>query len=279
MFVWPDYLDRLRAQLSKKPKEWGAGKTLVFSMLTDGFSPHLIKDGTTETSLRLVLDRTSFRIRVLTKNAIVGTSHWLRFFAAHRDRFVIGLSTGTLDNKWAKQVEIGTPSPTARLSALRKLQDAGIPTFGMLCPVFPDALGQDQLEQLIEQVRPDYVEHVWAEPYNDRQNWQAVRDGYDRDSVGYRWLTDVYERRHRGIWSEYATELYVRLRDKAVSEGWLGKLRYLLYEDQISEEDCDAFRGLKGVLLQSKPADNGHSRNPGIAALQQSEAGLSCEVT
>lgn len=31
MFVWPDYLDRLHAQLSKKPKEWGAGKTLVFS--------------------------------------------------------------------------------------------------------------------------------------------------------------------------------------------------------------------------------------------------------
>jgi hypothetical protein len=71
--------------------------------------------------------------------------------------------------------------------------------------------------------------------------------------------------------------LYVRLRDKARREGWLRKLRYLLYvrklryllyEGGITENDAKIFRGLKGVLLQGKPADDGKSHNPYMAALQ-----------
>ncbi len=274
MFVWPDYLERLHKQISKKPKHWGAGQTLVYSMLTDGFAPQLIKDGTTEATLRLVLEHTSFRIRVLTKNAIVGTSRWIRFFAEHRDRFVVGLSTGTLDDNWAKRGEVGTPNPTARLKSLKKLQDAGISTFGMLCPVFPDMLDGDQLERLVDAVNPEHVEHLWAEPINDRHNWRVVRDGYGLESYGHKWLTDVYGSGRKDLWSAYATELYTRLRDKARNEGWLSKLRYLLYEDQISAEDSQAFSGLDGVLLQSKPTGEGVSRNPSFAALQGQSIGL-----
>ncbi|MCH8149253.1 MAG: hypothetical protein IH987_14930 [Planctomycetes bacterium] len=268
MFVWPDYLDRLREQLGKKSKGWGRGETLVYSMLTDGFSPYLVSSGITETSLRLVLEKTSFRIRVLTKNAIVGTSRWTRFFCEHSDRFVVGLSMGTLDDRWAKRVEVGTPSPTSRLKALRKLQDAGVPTYGMLCPIFPDVLEGDQLEKLIDRIRPQEVEHVWAEPYNDRQNWEAVRSGYRRGGHGHRWLTEVYEQGRKDLWSKYATELYMRLRDKADREGWLGKLRYLLYEDQITQQDSRMFEGLEGVLLQSKPDKDGRSRNTWLATMR-----------
>jgi DNA repair photolyase len=244
MFVWPDYLHQLKAQLSKKDKDWGAGRTLVYSMLTDGFSPELITSGMTEASMRMVLEQTEFRIRVLTKNAIVGARYWVNLFTEHSDRFVVGLSTGTLDDQWAKRVEIGTPAPTARLAALRKLQDAGIPTYGMLCPVFPDVLDSEQLEKLVDAVDPARVEHVWAEPYNDRHNWRAVRDGYQPNSHGHKWLTEVYERGRKDLWSAYATELYTRLRNKAKREGWMYKLRYLLYEDQISKEDSRAFAGL-----------------------------------
>jgi DNA repair photolyase len=269
MFVWPDYLDRLSDQLSHKRPDWGTGQTMVYSMLTDGFAPELVKTGVTESSLRLVLEQTGFRIRALTKNSIVGTSRWTRLFREHHDRFIVGLSIGTSDDQWAKRVEVGTPSPTSRLAALRKVQDAGIQTYGMLCPVFPDVLENNQPEKLVDQIRPELVEHVWAEPYNDRQNWRAVRSGYQRDSYGYRWLTDVYEHGRKDLWSRYATDLYVRLRDKARREGWLHKLRYLLYEDQITKEDSRQFKGLHGVLLQSKPGDDGRSRNPWFAALQR----------
>ena len=238
-------------------------------MLTDVFSPWLVKNGITEKALRLVLENTQFRIRVLTKNSVVGNRRWIDFFRQHPDRFVVGLSTGTTDNRWAKKIEVNTSLPSVRLRALEKLQQAGIATYGMLCPVFPDVLDGDHLERLVDSIQPDLVEHVWAETYNARQNWQKVRAGYSVGSVGYRWFTDVYEERRTDVWSNYATELYVRLRDKAVREGWIHKLRFLLYERNISRDDAARFDGLEGVWLQAKPGTDGFSRNPHMAALQR----------
>lgn len=270
VLTWPDWREKLRAQLAKCGGDFGSGKTLVFSMLTDGFAPHLVQSGATRDALDLILERTQFRIRVLTKNAVVGRPQWLDFFRAHDERFVVGLSTGTTDDAWAKKVELLTALPTNRLKALRNLQHAGVPTYGMLCPVFPNMLLDDRLEQLIDAIHPDQVEHVWAEPYNDRQNWQAVRDGFDPSGETYRWMTDVFggQKKDHALWSAYATELYIRLRDKARAEGWLHKLRYLLYEAKITASDAGQFAGLEGVLLQSKPGMDGKSRNPHIAALQ-----------
>ncbi len=69
----------------------------------------------------------------------VGTAKWLKLFTQNPTRFVVGLSTGTLDAEWARRVEVGRPLPKARIAATQALQAAGVPTFGMLCPVFPDA--------------------------------------------------------------------------------------------------------------------------------------------
>ncbi len=261
----------MEAQLATKQSSWGSGKTLVFSMLTDGFSPTLVDRGTTRKALELLL-RTSFRIRILTKNAIVGSDHWIEFFRAYPGRFVVGLSTGTLDDRWAAKIELGTSRPSARVAALQKLQDAGVPTFGMLCPIDPDVLqGEHSIELLLDGIRPERCEHVWAEPFNDRQNWQAVRAGYTPGTYGHQWLTRVYERREGLVWSEYATNLYTRLHTQAVHGGWIDRLRYLLYERQVLPQYVEAFaiRRMEGVLLQGKTNDEGISTNPGFAYLQQ----------
>ena len=269
MYVWPDVIERLEAQVKSKPRSWGAGKTLVFSMLTDAFSPWLLRHGITDVALRLVLEHTSFRVRILTKSAIVKHDKWVQFFMAHRDRFVVGLSIGTMDDTWAKRVEIGASLPSARLAALQKLQSCGVPTFGMLCPIFPDVLQEGSLEDLVTHIQPETVEHIWAEPYNDRLNWRQVREGYEPGSFGYQWLTDAYEYGRRDLWSHYATDLYVRLRRMAGrTHDWLPRLRYLLYEDQITVEDAQRLSDLAGVWPQSKPGPDGRSRNPHIAALQ-----------
>lgn len=274
-------LDKLSQQVwSKRGVGWGAGKTLVVSQLTDAFSPLTVADGTTEKALLLVLQHTSFRIRVLTKGAVVGSEKWVELFKAYPGRFVVGLSTGTLDDEWARRIEVGTSSPSARLRATRALQDAGVPTFGMLCPVFPDMLTGDGLERLVDAIRPDRCEHVWAEPFNDRANWRAVRAGYAEGSPGWRFLTDVYERGMRDRWSGYATELYQRLITMARAQGWAHKFRYLLYEGDIHEDHAGALKGLEGVLLQSKPAmvgegkaakETGWSANAAIRRIQRHE--------
>jgi DNA repair photolyase len=269
-FEWSDIVTNLEKQLASKPKGWGRGQTLVFSMLTDGFSPRMVASGTTKNALELLLEKTSFRVRVLTKSAAVGCSEWISFFARNRERFVVGLSIGTLDDSWAKSIEVGTSPPTARLRALHRLQDAGVPTFGMLCPAFPDLIESDGVGQLVDEIRPELVEHVWAEPFNDRANWKAVRAGYSDASFGYEWFTRVYEQGQKREWSRYATDLYTQLRVRAERAGWLHKLRYLLYELEITERDSEHFRGLRGVLLQSKgDAVTGLSQNPFIRRVQE----------
>lgn len=268
MFVWPDILEHMDEQLAGKPRWWGQGETLVFSMLTDGFSPYLVGKGITEKALRMILDRTSFRIRILTKNPIVGTSRWIKFFKEYPYRIVVGLSVGTLDDDWARRIERNVPSPTSRVKMLRKLQNAGVQTFGMLCPAFPHVLDPGGLEELLDQIRPEQTETVWAEPFNDRKCWGKVRECLDPESTDARWLTEVYEKCQSELWSKYATELYERLRSRAERDGWMSKLVYLLYESNIAEHDAEAFRGLEGVLLQSKPNDAGLSRNPAFAELQ-----------
>ncbi|HIA03727.1 MAG TPA: hypothetical protein EYN66_17780 [Myxococcales bacterium] len=151
---------------------------------------------------------------------------------------------------------------------MSRLQDAGVATFGMLCPIFPGVLEAQTLETLIDAVNPQATETFWAEPFNDRVNWRNVRDGYPYGSTGYDWFTAVYEQGHKEVWSRYATSLYLRLRDKAAREGWLDKLVYLLYESQIVERDATLFAGLKEVSLQSEKDAHGLSRNPHMAVLQ-----------
>jgi DNA repair photolyase len=273
-FQWPDILPNLERQLERKPVDWGSGKTMVFSMLTDGFSPQLLMSGTTEKVLRLVVENTAFRIRVLTKNAIVARPQWIKLFSEYPGRFVVGLSTGSMNDEWAKRIEIGTSVPRARLGALQHLQDAGIPTFGMLCPVFPDVLDDCGLEHLIDAVRPREVETLWAEPYNDRQNWQKVRDGYTEGSAAYTWFDEIYGKKNWSAYSKYTTNLYLRIRKKAEEEGWLAKLKYLLYEGRTTAMDAERLGDMTGILLQGKPDKVTQlSTNPYIRAKQDALGG------
>lgn len=272
MFVWPDVLQRLDEQLQRKPRDWGAGKTLVFSMLTDGFSPYLVKHGITRRALEMVLTHTAFRIRILTKNAVVGSDFWLRFFEQWQDRVVVGLSIGTLDNDWARRIEHGTSLPSARVKALHRLQDAAIPTYGMVCPIFPDLLSSGTLEHLIETMKPHRLETLWAEPFNDRANWEKVRAGYAPDSDGYRWLTDIYANGQRSSWSSYARSLYERLVAHGNQHGWVDKLNYLLYEKDITPSDAVSMAPFQHILLQGTTQDDGRSKNVAINTLQRQVA-------
>jgi len=265
-----DIIEKIETQLKKKRPGWGEGKTLVFSMLTDGFSPYMVGQGFTERALRLLMRYSGFRVRVLTKNAVVGSPKWVEFFKEFPGRFTVGLSIGTSDDAWAKQIEIGTSSPRARVNALRNLQDAGISTYGMLCPIFPGMLESDKLEALLDAIRPNHptMEYVWAEPVNDRNTWRALRDAYPVGSMGYTFFDDVYGKGNKARWSEYAAELYTRLLDHGKTHGWADKLQYLLYEDLVQAQHAHAYLGLQGVLLQSKPDAEGFSKNVAMKRLQ-----------
>jgi DNA repair photolyase len=88
--------------------------------------------------------RTPFSI--LTKGTLVTRDLPALRAAAERVPVSAALTIGMLDEAVWRDAEPGTPSPQARLAAVRKLNDAGIPTGVMLAPIMPDL--NDDREQL-----------------------------------------------------------------------------------------------------------------------------------
>jgi len=267
-FQFPDIIEKLETQLKGKPKTFGKGQVLVFSQLTDGFSPIAVGRGLTKYVLDTVLEKTSFTIRVMTKNAIVGTDLWIDYFLKHQDRFIVGMSIGTTSDDWQKQIEIGTSNPTARIQAINNLIDAGVRTYTMLCPVFPHVVNNGMFEDLLEQLNADKQEHIWAEPYNDRANWKVVQEGLDDTHPDKGWLQQCYGEKKYSMWSDYASDLYERILVKSKSDGWEDKFTYLLYERHIESKDVSRFSDLHGIMLQCPKGNDGYSKHPGFRDLQ-----------
>lgn len=263
-YHFPDPVGQLRAELATKRPTWGKGVTLAFGCLVDNFSPSLIRDGITRTCLEMLLERTAFRIRITTKNATVGSDEWIDFFQRWPGRIVVNISIGTLDDDWSRVVEVGTSRPSARVRAMRRLQDAGVPTGGMLCPIFPGAAEPEKVDALLDAVRPERCERVWAEPYNDRTNWDKVTGDAETEAD----LRRIFgPSKDPDAWSDYAVQLYKHLRRRAEADGWLDRLAYMLYEASMTEHHARTFRDLRGVLLQSA-GKGGRSKHPVFAALQ-----------
>jgi DNA repair photolyase len=268
-YVWADDVAaKLDAELRGKTSTFGAGKTVALSQSTDPLSP-VVDPEVTQKVIRMLVERTSFRIRLLTKNAQIGSDAWIEFLQVMRNRVIVSLSIGTLDHDWSSAIEVGTSTPVARLRALRRLQDAGIPTYGMLCPIFPSLAESSQLDDLIDAIRPNLCEFVWAEPYNDRANWRVVQEGHPEESKERAWFDRAFGvNKEASLWSKYSVDLYKRLRLRAQAEGWLERLRYMLYEVHVDAEHARGFCDMQGLLLQSLDND-GHSKHPEFHKLQE----------
>lgn len=248
MLSFPKVIEQLERELRSHRPGYGSGKVLAFSMLTDAFAPQLEKAGITRRALELLLEHTAYRIRVLTKSAVIGRADWVDFFVRHRDRFVVGTSIGTLDNSITQTVEVGTSVPTARVRAHRRLQDHGVATFVMACPILPEHVAG--IPALLDELRPELSETVWTEVVNERGDALTKERGRIEN------------------WSAYATAWYRTFRERAARDGWTEKLKCLLYEGRIEDEHVPVFAGLAGVLLQGETDDDGHSQHAGFRALQ-----------
>jgi DNA repair photolyase len=84
----------------------------------------------------MVLKATHWGIRTLTKSTLSrGIVEAIP--EEYHQRMLFGISIGILDDRIAKVIENGTPSPTKRLESLHWLQDNGFRTYAMVCPSLP----------------------------------------------------------------------------------------------------------------------------------------------
>lgn len=247
VLTFENIIGQLERELLAVKRDFGCGNVLVVSELTDAFVPALVQPGITRRALELLLERTEFTIRILTKSAVVGKPEWVDFFAAHRDRFLVGLSITTIDDRIVETVERGTSTPSARIKAHRVLQDSGIRTYGMLCPVLPESV--QHVDALLDAIRPERCEQIWAEPINHRSD---------------KWSLD-----HRELqWSGYSLGLYSSIAERASRDGWIARLNYLLYEGGVAPEHAKAYLLFGGFSLQSTATKLGHSKHPQFAEMK-----------
>jgi DNA repair photolyase len=98
---------------------------------------------------------------ILTKGTLITRDLDLLVRAAEHAPVSAAFSIGTLDEEVWRTTEPGTPSPRARIEALRTLVDAGVPTGVLVAPILPGISDRpEQLRAVVEAALDAGASHV-----------------------------------------------------------------------------------------------------------------------
>ena len=148
IFHKPDAPRLLREELSHPDY---VCSTIVLGTATDAYQPFERKARLTRALLEVALE-TGHPLSVVTKSSLVVRDIDLWAELAGRNLAHIGISLTTLDGQLARQLEPRASAPRARLDAMQKLSDAGIPVSVFVSPVIP-GLNDHELENLLAAAR------------------------------------------------------------------------------------------------------------------------------
>jgi DNA repair photolyase len=175
----------------------------------------------------IIFEHTGWQIRLLSKSSLLARLPTLIPEKFHQ-RLILGFSTGTLDDRAAKAIELGTALISHRIKALYWLQDRGFRTFGMICPSLPQSDYDSFSRDVTQAIRADRCEHVWAEPINVRAEAlpQTIaglrREGLDNEAAR---LMEVHGPESQKAWEDYARQTFLAHTKHVPSH----KLRFLQY--------------------------------------------------
>jgi DNA repair photolyase len=204
----------------------------------------------TAQAMALLFQATCWDIRVLSKSANLQrlATRVLELAPGTKNRMILGVSTGTLDDKLAQAIEMGTPLVSRRIQSLRRLQDEGFRTFGMICPSLPQTDYKAFSAAICEAIRVETCEQVWAEPLNVRgksftRTIEALeQSGFFDEADALRAVTGKGKRR---AWEDYAKETFLAHTANVPAE----KLHFLHYPSEESLPWWNARRRHGAVLL------------------------------
>ncbi|MDB5673873.1 MAG: radical protein [Sphingomonas bacterium] len=144
LFAKPDASALLRAELGKKGY---VAAPIAFGTNTDPYQPIEDQWRITRGCIE-VLAEYDHPLTITTKSDRVTRDIDLLAPMAAKGLAVVAISITSLQPKVAMTVEPRAPAPRRRLAAVRKLTDAGIPTYVSLAPVIP-AITDMEIEQLL----------------------------------------------------------------------------------------------------------------------------------
>ncbi len=250
-------LDILYSQLTQKGKG-GTRKPkydntnddrVVFSSSLVDIAPNseLMKE--TAEACVLILTLTHWKIRLLTKSSFLPALAAMLCdrvgYDVVQSRVLFGVSTGTLDNKLAASIELGTPLVSKRLESIHRLQDDGYQTYGMICPSLPMPNYPSFSQEMYYEMRADKMKEVWAEVINVRGE-SMIRTALALRQNGY---SHVAEEIERVMTNSDAWEDYSRATFEAHADEFGPKLRYLQYVTAKNKDYWQPHAARGAVLL------------------------------
>lgn len=229
-------VERVRAEL-RHPR-WG-GDTIAMGTNTDPYQRCEGKYHLTRGIVTALRDRAN-PFSILTKSTLILRDIDLLADAARRAPVHCNLSIGTLDPAIWKLTEPGTPHPARRLQAVRKLNEAGVPTGVLVAPIIPGLSdGEEELRELVHacldagatnvvpvvlHLRPGVREHVleWAGRHRPdlATRWERQYRRAYLPSASARAITDRVDRAvadHGGTASRFASTTPSAARGPAAS--------------------------------------------------------------
>lgn len=156
-------------RITKSAYKLKSTDTVMLSTITDAWSPEAQQYNLGRKCLEVLLAHSNCKVRILTKNAAVRNDYDL--ISKFHDRVELSLSlTAPVKNEnIAKIVEPNASLISERLSALRDAHNMSIPVYGMICPVIPGLINNnDDFNQLLDSILELNPTTIWCEPVNRR---------------------------------------------------------------------------------------------------------------
>ncbi len=114
-----------------------ARHALVIGTATDPYQPAERRFRQTRALLETLRQYRGLRLGIITKSPLIVRDLDVLRVLAERHRLTVNLSLASLDGALLRRLEPRTPTPRARLKALRALASAGVETGLLIAPILP----------------------------------------------------------------------------------------------------------------------------------------------
>lgn len=160
----PELLKKELEKLAKKLKTKNFG-SVFFSSVTDPYVRMEAKYQLTRKCLSVLADfGYQGNVSVQTKSPLVTKE--IDVLERIKD-VAVGFTVTTLDDEVSRFLEVQAPPVSARIQALKKLHEAGIPTYAFIGPILPHFTNDEtKINQLLDKLQEVGVKEVWFEHIN-----------------------------------------------------------------------------------------------------------------
>ena len=171
---WGTFLDVKDWPKITNPQKY-AGQKVIIGTVTDGYNPLEETYGKTREVLEELKD-SGADILICTKSDLVLRDMDLLLEINKKNRLTVSWSINTLDESFKDDMDAAV-SIERRLTAMKKVYDAGIRTVCFISPVFP---GITDIEAIFERAK-DQCDLVWLENLNLRGGFKKTIMDYIAD--------------------------------------------------------------------------------------------------